>query len=110
MAFFDFLKRKEGGTVVGNILRGVVNNISGGLLGNGALMLKPGQSAQENNQAAIAAAAAGAQAFKDYKGEGGDNADDSIKLGAVKQWIKNNALYIVAGLAGVYLLIKNLKK
>lgn len=41
MAFFKFLKRKPGGTIVGNFLRGASNQLSGGILGNGAALLPP---------------------------------------------------------------------
>jgi len=51
-AFSDLFKRKVGGTVVGNMLRGVVSNFSGGLLGNGLFMLKDGQTVDQNNQSA----------------------------------------------------------
>lgn len=37
-------KRKPGGTVFGNILRGVVRTATGGLLGNGMLMLPAGSA------------------------------------------------------------------
>lgn len=49
-AFKDLFKRKEGGTVVGNLLRGALNNVSGGLLGNGVFMLKDGQTEEQNQK------------------------------------------------------------
>jgi len=41
-------KRKEGGTVVGNLLRTAANSASKGILGNGVMMLKPGQTKEES--------------------------------------------------------------
>lgn len=48
--FKNVFKRKEGGTFLGNMVRGVARQYSGGLLGNGMMMLKPGQSAKSNNE------------------------------------------------------------
>lgn len=40
MSFFkNLFKRKPGGTFFGNLLRGVANKATGGLLGNGAMMI-----------------------------------------------------------------------
>lgn len=44
------LKRKEGGTLVGNALRLGANAATKGILGNGVMMLKPGQSVEDANQ------------------------------------------------------------
>lgn len=66
---FNLFKRKEGGTNLGNFFRAVskplVNTLlpgAGQFVGNGALLLKKGQSKEQNNeqnkQAAVAAAAA----------------------------------------------------
>ncbi|ASQ41220.1 structural protein [Flavobacterium phage FLiP] len=52
-------KRKEGGTFLGNIIRGVASNYTGGILGSGAQM-KKGPSVQEQIDQALANSQAGA--------------------------------------------------
>jgi len=44
MSLKTLFKRKPGGTAVGNILRGVSHDLTGGLLGNGAMMIKQGET------------------------------------------------------------------
>lgn len=44
--------RKEGGTFIGNALRVGANVATKGILGNGVMLLKPGQTPEENNQLA----------------------------------------------------------
>lgn len=44
MALKDLFKRKPGGTFVGNLLRGAANKASGGVLGNGAMMITQEQA------------------------------------------------------------------
>lgn len=45
----DLFKRKPGGTFVGNLIRSGARTATGGILGNGAMMLKPGETPQESN-------------------------------------------------------------
>ena len=45
----QILKRKVGGTVVGNMARAVLSQATGGILGQGQLMLKQDQTPEENN-------------------------------------------------------------
>jgi len=47
--FKNLFKKKPGGTLVGNLLRGVANQATGGILGNGAARIEVGQS-QTNAQ------------------------------------------------------------
>lgn len=108
MAFKDLFKRKEGGTIVGNLLRGAVHQVSGGLLGNGALMLKPGQSTAANNANAAKAAGAAAVSFTDVANAGGGIVsapiEQNVKAGATMQTIKNfitKYWYIALGVVGV---------
>lgn len=118
MAFKDIFKRKEGGTLLGNMVRGVVNNASGGLLGNGALMLKPGQTVAANNTAAAKAVGASAVTFNAVAGTSSGAAPASgsfgasVKSGAVLQWIKEH-WYIVAlpvvGVLAWFIVRKNKK-
>jgi len=59
-------KRKEGGTALGNTLRGILNKATGGVLGNGLLMKKSGTTQQQtvDDLKSIAAAAADAAILK----------------------------------------------
>lgn len=38
--FKNLFKRKKGGTLVGNLIRGVANSATGGILGNGSMLIK----------------------------------------------------------------------
>lgn len=50
MSFFSNLfKRKPGGTVVGNLLRTVGNAIAPGVLGTGAMMIKPDETPAQSD-------------------------------------------------------------
>lgn len=50
MSFFkDLFKRKPGGTFLGNLLRSAAHTASGGMLGNGAMMLKSDESANSQS-------------------------------------------------------------
>lgn len=44
----DLFKRKPGGTLLGNTLRGVTRSLTGGLLGNGALMISQEEYDRKN--------------------------------------------------------------
>lgn len=59
MSLKNVFKRKVGGTVAGNLLRGVAKNYTGGLLGNGAMMLRENE-AQSDYQDRVEELAAGA--------------------------------------------------
>lgn len=108
MAFKDLFKRKEGGTLVGNLLRATSNKFSGGLLGNGAMKLKPGESVQENNAKLAVKSGAAAVAFNDMKNTGDVTKPTSanVKLGATKEWLKKNWYYVLIPVVVVVVLVK----
>lgn len=120
MAFKDIFKRKEGGTILGNTFRGIVKNASGGLLGNGALMLKPGQTAADNNKKAAQAAGAAAVAFNTTAGGSAGTSPapgtigSEVKKGAIIQYIKQYWYFLlvlpVLVWVGSYLFKGNMKR
>ncbi|HEY1032979.1 MAG TPA: hypothetical protein VGD89_14480 [Flavipsychrobacter sp.] len=110
------LKRKEGGTKFGNILRKVASTASGGALGNGALMLRPGVSKEEtdNNFAQSLGAAIGTfnsesnrlntpvetepKGFTDY-----------LQMGYIKEKIRR-FIPAILGIVGLIILIPIIKR
>lgn len=42
-------KRKPGGTMIGNLLRKVSNQMTGGVLGNGMMKLQEGETVEQSN-------------------------------------------------------------
>lgn len=96
--FGNLFKRKEGGTLVGNLLRGVVNKASHGLLGNGLFMKKKGdpEGVTQEERQNIAKIAQGAV-------EGGAEGAGQAAVGADKPkamagfWEKNKKVVMIAG-------------
>ena len=98
MSFLSGLfKRKPGGTFVGNLIRGAANKASGGLLGNGAMILKPNEAPVEANNRLLQGVAAGVGVGQDVALTAtpgfGDNAQQSLTKGAMKTYLP----YIVGG-------------
>lgn len=93
MSFLKLFKRKEGGTMVGNLLRGVAHSINP-MLGNGAMKLRPGEKPADANARAskeFGATMAGAQAGNQlYRTT--DNLMENAKKGAGKLLIPIIAL------------------
>lgn len=113
MAFFDIFKRKPGGTGLGNTLRGITNRLTGGVLGNGLLMLKEGQTVKENNANALGALGVGLEAIKQatiVPTSPNNSPIQNIQGGVIFQTIKNNLIYILGGLLVVVVLYFTLKK
>ena len=104
MAFKDLFKRKEGGTLVGNIIRTTANSKTGGLLGNGAMMLKPGQTAQQSNNAMVHAAVKAVNDFQtDVKNAPNTKPTaTSIKDYLTLSFIKSKMAYIIGGLVVIF--------
>lgn len=104
MSFFkDLFKRKPGGTFVGNLIRGVANKASYGLLGNGLFKLKEGESPDESNENAKDAIAQGV-AYTN-KVAGTDGAQKDVFFMYLKQY-----WYYVAvpfGVVVLYLMSRN---
>lgn len=100
MSFFkNIFKKKPGGTFVGNLIRGVANKYSFGLLGNGAMMLKEGETAQNNDSAArVREAAQNAIEGAAINRKVTDSTGSSLK-----EWFTNNAK-IIGGVVGLILL------
>lgn len=105
------LQRKEGGSMFGNLLRTAANSASHGILGNGVMMLKPGQTKEESNdyikqqlQDGLYNAGAGYVAGKEIND--GKKLDDSTTKSKVLKYIG----IAVGSLFGLVLLIFGLKK
>lgn len=72
MSFISKLfKRKPGGTVIGNLIRGVANTASGGVLGNGQMMI----TQQDADKRDLSDA--------DYQAKYGQTKDGAIVPGAI---------------------------
>ncbi len=100
------LKRKEGGTMVGNLLRVGASAATSGLLGNGVMMLKPGESVAENNEQVKQSVIDGlyngaAGAIAGNKLAGGKKIDDPSVIGKLKKyglWIGVGFLALIFGI------------
>lgn len=99
----DLFKRKPGGTPLGNTIRGVLNKVSGGILGNGLLM-KQGENEpliSDNLQQATGAALAAANQYAPNM-QGGQ--PSPTEKGYVTQMFKQYGMYIIGGLGLVAVL------
>jgi hypothetical protein len=109
--FSRIFKRKPGGTMVGNLIRGVAKGYTGGLLGTGAMRLQEGELPQENNAKVMSQLGAGAIAFNEAGLMGQMPFDpnkspaDNMESGAIFQYIKNKLGYIVGGIVGLVLIL-----
>lgn len=109
------LKRKAGGTFIGNKLRSVVNNASHGVLGNGTMMRKADETKDAYQDRLLSGVGAAATAYEnqtasyDGKQKGQDPAD-SIQTGAIGQLIKQYMPYALGGIVVIIALIFSLKK
>lgn len=105
----QLFKPKEGGTKVGNILRGIASNYSDGQLGQGDMKIKPGESQEDyfnRLQKAFGAALSGWQSTVNQK----SFTNDPIKEGYVIQLLKNYSIYLLILPIPIYLLWKLSKK
>ena len=107
------LKRKEGGSFVGNILRSAVQNKTEGEFGNGAMKLQPNETPQQADERLIKGLGAAAITFKETAGKvsaTGETPKEAFKIGATLEKFKT--LYPIMGgvLLMIILLIYALKK
>lgn len=120
MAFLkNLFKRKPGGTFVGNLIRGAANKFSGGLLGNGAMMIKPDETPQQADTRLIKSVGSGVAAFDNMASQSvrtdevTQTVTEKLKSGAETQKKPALALIVggvVGGLAVIFLLFKTLFK
>lgn len=118
--FTKLFKRKPGGTVVGNLIRQAANKISKGKLGNGAMMLRDGESTDEANNRLAYQAGVASEAFNQSQSDANQLSDrgvldektitESFTKGTFAGIVKKNAGLIVAAGVGVLLLIVSIFK
>lgn len=98
---------KEGGTNFGNALRGAASALTGGLLGQGTMLRRPGETKEQFQARLLAQGGAAVQAFNTPVPNTGDmtNWKKNIELGAVTQWLRSNWYLPAALLLGAGLLI-----
>jgi hypothetical protein len=102
------IKRKEGGTQVGNFIRQLANNASGGQFGNGAMKLQPGETKAEANKRLLAGLGAGLDTAQTVAATTSGNASETPKQALTKGVVlsKLNGLFIpVIILAGLGLVV-----
>ncbi len=107
------LKRKEGGSFVGNMLRSAVHNESQGEFGNGALKLQPNETPQQADERLIKGLGAAAISFNETAGNtssSGEKPKDAFKLGATLEKFKSLYPIVGGGLLLLIVLIFALKK
>ena len=112
MALKDLFKRKPGGTVVGNLLRGAASATTGGLLGRGAMMLKEGETTEKSNAKLASKAGAAAMAFNNAGASTSGGTEKNVKLGATIQWFKDKWYYVAGAIVvvtGLFIFIKRSK-
>lgn len=93
MAFKDLFKKKEGGTFVGNLIRGAANKATGGMLGNGVMLSKNATEAIATGVGA-GVAAANATADKPKVDTSKMKWKEALALGYAKQYILQRWYYI----------------
>lgn len=101
----NILQPKEGGTIVGNIFRGIAGHFSDGQLGQGQMKIKPGESPenyQKRLQKALGSALSGWQSTINTKAY----TDDPLKEGYVIQLLKNYSPYLLILPIPIYLIWK----
>lgn len=106
--FAKLLKGKPGGTMLGNMIRGVARQYSGGLLGNGMMLRARENAATDDEYTADLAnrAGAGIQAMNDanpslFNTNKPADMSGQIENGATFQWLKSKFPLIALGL-GVF--------
>lgn len=116
------LKRKEGGTKVGNLLRKISGAATGGVLGRGSLMIKEGETKEENKAAFIQALGSAAAAYNTSVPQANASLIDEpkevgiFKAGYIKQTLKNiiplaiGIPVAILSIFGIVKLIKYLRK
>lgn len=111
-AFKNLFKRKEGGTPLGNTIRGILKSTTNGLLGNGLLMKKAGETKAQENDRIIQSVSAGVGATSQQNAAMGGayvgnptpaeiSAEKGAKKGAIGTWITNNWKKVAAIGGGV---------
>lgn len=114
MSLKKLFKRKPGGTVLGNLVRGAVKTATGGILGNGALMISKEQyEAKQRGEKTDNARET--KYIQESIGAGLNGIDTKDKANNMLQTIKNGGMksiaYIVGGVAfifGVVFLVKKM--
>lgn len=116
MSFLSNLfKRKPGGTVVGNLLRTVASTVTGGILGNGAMMLKQEETPQEADARLLQGVGAGVVAAQQTALQPAITSPDftpaqNVAVGAGTQLWSQYKGYIIGGFVGliaiIYLIVK----
>ena len=107
------LKRKEGGTFIGNALRGVANNLSGGEFGKGNMKLQPKETTSQADERYIKSIGAAAVSFNENlpnQTASGSKPADAFKFGATLEKIKSIYPIIGGVLLTVVVLVLALKK
>ncbi len=108
MGFFkNIFKKKKGGTLFGNLIRGVANKASGGVLGNGEQLAKwEAEQAQKEQEAMVQQQILNSTAYKagSVIGAGAQPTIDKVansdgvqdaKQTLIMAWLKANAMKIV---------------
>ena len=111
------LKRKAGGTMVGNLLRKLVHKQTDGAFGNGAMLQGNNETNRDFNDRMMKSVGAAAMAFSDTAGHG-EMADvpenhnvSAFKSGAILQKLKHFSFLLipVAIIIGVVAYFKKRK-
>lgn len=101
----DLFKPKEGGTVAGNIFRGLASHFSDGQLGQGQMKIKPGESQDDyfkRLQKAMGSALSGWQSSINNKAL----TNDPIKEGYIIEFLKSKVIYLLILPIPIYLIWK----
>lgn len=111
------LKRKPGGTFVGNMLRGLVNKQTDGVFGNGAMMQQEGETTEQANARMIEGLGAAASSFSSTASKGVQMPDEKesdfmkrFKSGVIGDKVKTLALPLMVLPLVVLLVVKLFKK
>lgn len=107
------LKRKPGGTLVGNMLRSLVHKKTNGVFGNGAMLQNEGESDEDYKQRMTRAAAAAATTFADeatdiQNGGTAGTFMENVKAGVISAKLKRFAPIALAVL-GLVIVIRIIK-
>lgn len=107
------LKRKAGGSFVGNVLRSVVQNKTDGAFGNGAMALQENETPKQADERLVKGLGAAAMSFNDTVGaekSTGEKPKDAFKIGATLEKFKSLYPILGGGLLLIIVLIFALKK
>ncbi len=94
------LKRKPGGTMMGNLLRNVVHKQTQGAFGNGAMLQHTDESNEDFNNRMIKSIGAGLSSASDTAGPGDTHETESkgvhaFTAGVISAKVKHYAIYAI---------------